>query len=80
MQSARHVAQFGRTSRHSGGRLSFVSAFVHDSLDPRVGTPLAFPTVRSQKSHDLRKIKGSCITISDWVFLFLFFLAKYEIL
>lgn len=22
------------------------------------------------KSHDLRKIKGSCITISDWVFLF----------
>lgn len=71
MQSARHVAQFGRTSRHSGEGLLFTTHW-------RVATPLAHPTVSSQKSHDLRKIKGSCITISDWVFLF--FLAKYEIL
>lgn len=42
------------------------------SVVSTVPPPLRYPALFTvvPKSHDLCKIKGSCITISDWVILF----------
>lgn len=80
MPSGCRIGDIHCTSRHPGRGsplhelLSFTERCIFSMNRP---TPTRYPALLTvvPKSHDLCKIKGSCITISDWVILFL---TKYE--
>lgn len=82
MQSGCHRRKIHRTSGHSGRDsplhelTSFTEHCIFNINHPTPPLP-HYPALLTvvPKSHDLCKIKGSCITISDCVILFL---TKYE--
>lgn len=76
MRSGRHIGENLIPSGTLGEALHYMSCRRSLSVASLVSTvpphPPRYPALLTvvPKSHNLCKIKGSCITISDWVILF----------